>query len=621
MAEKYDFVGWAARNDVLCTDGTIIRNGAFAENDGQQVPLVWNHQHGTPDNVVGHALLRALPEGMRAFGVFNNTQSGRDVKELVHSGDINALSIYANHIKRNGPNIIHGVIREVSLVLAGADPTAVIDQIIAHNEDGSEDEAIIAQFTPDKNESYLTMDEQEIAHAEEQQAPEKEEPEQKAEEDVKMAEKERTVADVFNEFTDEQKKVVYFLIGEALKGNGVDTDEDDDEEAEHSDGGYDDMKYNVFSNDERDDVSVLTHSDMEMIINDAKRYGSLKESFIQHTGADGIEGGATTLFPWAGVPATSRTGKTDGVSLLYPDAHTLNTPPDWIQRDQDWVQAFMNGVHHTPFSRIKSVFADITAEDARAKGYIKGNMKKEEFFSLLKRTTTPTTVYKKQKMDRDDITDITDFDAVAWIKGEMRVMLNEEIARACLVGDGRLSSSDDKINEQNIRPIWTDADLFTIKKAVTPGADDDATAKNMIKAAVRARKDYKGSGNPILFTTEDWLTTCLLLEDQQGYRLYKSESELASAMRVSRIITVPVMENLTRTVGSATHTLMGIIVNLSDYNIGADKGGAVNLFDDFDIDYNAQKYLIETRCSGALTKPYSAIALELVPAAASGNGE
>ena len=611
--EKYDFGGWAAKNDVLCTDGTIIRAGAFKDNDGQQVPLVWNHQHNSPDNIVGHAILHNRKEGVYAWGVFNNTTQGQDVKELVHSGDINALSIYANHVKRDGQNIVHGSIKEVSLVLAGADPTAIIDTVMAHNDDGSDEEGIIAIFTPDKGKSNID----DISHADDAEVDaDVDDAESEEEEPEEMADvNDKTVQDVLDTFTDEQKDVLYYLVGQALEDNGADEEEDD--ETEHSDNGGDSMKYNVFSGQEdREEEGVLTHADMELILNDAKRYGSLKESFIQHTEADGIEGGSSVLFPWAAVPTASRTGKTDGVSMLYPDAHNLNNPPEWIQRDQDWVQAFMNGVHHTPFSRIKSVFADITADEARAKGYIKGNMKKEEFFSLLKRTTTPTTIYKKQKMDRDDLTDITDFDAVAWIKGEMRVMLNEEIARACLIGDGRLSSSDDKINEQNIRPVWTDADLFTIKKAVTPGADDDATAKNMIKAAVRARKDYKGSGNPILFTTEDWLTTCLLLEDQQGYRLYKSESELASAMRVSRIITVPVMENLTRTVGNVTHTLMGIILNLSDYNIGADKGGAISLFDDFDIDYNQQKYLIETRCSGALTKPYSAIALELVPASA-----
>ena len=460
-------------------------------------------------------------------------------------------------------NVLHGNIREVSLVLAGANPGAYIDSIIMHGEE-SDEEAII-----------YTGEELELAHAD--FAPKKE-PEQKKEE-PKMAEtsKEKTVGEVFDTLTEEQKNVVYALIGQALEANGDDTDEEDGK-----------MKHNVFDTDDTEMGNVLSHAAMETIINDGKRYGSLKESFLAHAEDYGI----------------------DNIDYLFPEAQTMNNPPEFIQRDMGWVSAVMNGVHHTPFSRIKSVFADITEDEARARGYMKGKLKKEEVFSLMKRTTTPTTIYKKQKLDRDDVVDITDFDVVAWLKSEMRMMLDEEIARAILIGDGRLSSSDDKINEQNIRPIYNDAELYTIQAKVTVAstATSDDKARAIIKAAVKARKDYKGSGNPTFFTTEDFLTDALLLEDTMGHRMYKTAAEVASAMRVSNIVTVPVMEGQKGVDGG---DLIGVIVNLNDYNVGADKGGAVNMFDDFDIDYNQQKYLIETRCSGALTKPKSAIALEL----------
>lgn len=575
--EKFDFSGWATKANLKCSDGRTIMKDAFKENDGKQVPLVWNHQHNDPDNVLGHALLENRDEGVYAYCKFNDSESGKTAKLLVQHGDVNALSIYANQLKQNMSNVLHGNIREVSLVLAGANPGASIDSIMMHGEE-SDEEAVI-----------YTGENIALAHADEEKPKESnnEEKENKAVENEEKAGGEKTVADVFNTLNEEQKTVVYAMIGQALEdaGNG---ETKETEKNETTEGGNEDMKHNVFDNETQGQENVLSHDAMATIINDAKRYGSLKDSFLAHAAEYGI----------------------DQIDYLFPEPKTLNNPPEFIKRDTSWVTKVMGGVHHTPFSRIKSMFANITEDEARAKGYIKGNLKKEEVFGLLKRTTTPTTIYKKQKLDRDDVVDITDFDVVAWLKSEMRMMLDEEIARAILLGDGRPTSSDDKINEQNIRPIVSDADLYTIKKQVdvAKGATDDAKAKALIKAAVKARKEYKGSGNPTLFTTEDMLTDCLLLEDGIGHRLYKNEGEVAAAMRVSNIVTVPVMEGVK---GPKGGDLMGVIVNLTDYNVGADKGGAVNMFDDFDIDYNQQKYLIETRCSGALTKPYSAIALEL----------
>ena len=583
---EYDFSGWATKANLKCSDGRTIMKDAFKENDGKQVPLVWNHQHNDPDNVLGHALLENRDEGVYAYCKFNESESGKTAKLLVQHGDVNALSIYANQLKQNMNNVLHGNIREVSLVLAGANPGASIDSIIMHGEE-SDEEVII-----------YTGEELELTHAgcstkkNDNKEPDKKEPEKKESDkdesdkkeddktDEKKSDDEKTIGDVINSFTEEQKTVMYALIGKALEENDNKKD---------SEGGNENMKHNVFDQDEKKE-NVLSHSDMETIISDAKRYGSLKESFLAHAQTYGIE----------------------NIDYLFPEAKSLNTPPEFIKREMGWVQKVMSGVHHTPFSRIKSMFADITEDDARARGYIKGKLKKEEVFSLLKRTTTPTTIYKKQKLDRDDVIDITDFDVVAWLKSEMRMMLDEEIARAILVGDGRLSSSDDKINEQNIRPIWTDADLYTIKSVINVSASATGAeiAEEFIDQSVRAMKNYKGSGSPVCFTTDDMITECLLLKDANGRRIYKDVNEIATAMRVSSIVSVPVMEGLTRTSGSDTFTLKAIIVNLNDYNVGADKGGAVNMFDDFDIDYNQQKYLIETRCSGALIKPYSAIALE-----------
>lgn len=549
----YDFSGWATRNNIKCSDGRTILRNAFEHNDGSTVPLVWNHQHNDPLNVLGHALLENRDQGVYAYCKFNDTEAGQNAKQLVEHGDVTALSIYANKLKQQGGNVLHGSIREVSLVLAGANPGAYIDSIIRHGEE-SEEEAVI-----------YTGEEISLSHADED-----EEKNQNGEEKEEMPNKEKTVADVFETLTEEQKTVVYALIGQAL------------EDAK----GGENVKHNVFDMEENNEV--LSHADMEAILADGKRYGSLKDSFLAHAETYGIE----------------------NLEYLFPEAREVNHTPEFIKRDMDWVKKVMSGTHHVPFSRIKTTFADITEDEARAKGYMKGKLKKEEVFSLLKRTTTPTTIYKKQKMDRDDVIDITDFDVVAWLKSEMRMMLDEEIARAVLIGDGRLMSSDDKINEQNIRPIIKDEELFTIQTEVNvaKGADADAKAKAFIKAAIKARKEYKGTGQPTLFTTEDMLTDMMLLTDMNGRDLYDSEAKLATKLRVKEIVVVPPMEGAK---GKNDLPLMGLIVNLNDYDMGADKGGAINMFDDFDIDYNQQKYLIETRCSGALVKPYSAIALTL----------
>ena len=572
--EGYDFGGWATRNDIRCSDGRTIRKNAFIDNDGKTVPLVWNHSHNDPANVLGHALLENRDQGVYAYCKFNNTELAQNAKELVKHGDVTELSIYANQLKQNGGDVLHGAIREVSLVLAGANPGAFIDSIMMHGEE-SDEEAII-----------YTGESISLSHAD-TSTNENKPVESKKEEKGGTMNKEKTMKEVLDELTEEQKNVVYALIGQALEDGGV--DDEDEEDYEDEDEGDNEMKQNVFDRDEQYSENVLSHSDMMDIISDAKRYGSMKDSFLAHTQDYGIE----------------------NVDFLFPEPETLNMEPTFVQRDMTWVQKVMGSVHHTPFSRIKSLFADITADEARAKGYIKGKMKKEEVFTLLKRTTTPTTIYKKQKMDRDDVVDITDFDVIAWLKKEMRLMLDEEIARAILIGDGRLPSSDDKINETNVRPILNDEDLYTVKANITvaPDATGSEKAKAFIDAVIRSRKEYKGSGSPTLFTTEDMVTECLLLEDSLGHKLYKTEAELATTLRVKEIVTVEVMEGVQ---DKNSHDVAGIVVNLADYNVGADKGGAVNMFDDFDIDYNQQKYLIETRCSGALVQPYSAIALAFV---------
>lgn len=569
MNRNCDFSGWATRNDLKCADGRIIRKDAFKCNDGQKVPLVWNHQHNDPFNVLGHAVLENRNEGVYAYCSFNNSESGQAAREIVEHGDICALSIFANQLDQSGPNVLHGVIREVSLVHAGANPGAFIESVIKHGIE-CEDEAILSTAEPIVLAHSVDGDDK---------------PEDKS--DSKKDEDKRTVADVFNTLNEEQKTVVYAIIGQVMDKTGADTNNDPEEEETK-------MQHNLFDAEtQQENTNTLSHDAIKTIINDAKRCGSMKASVLEHSAEYGI----------------------DQIDYLFPEAKSLNNPPEFIKRDTGWVGKVMGKVHHTPFSRIKSIFANITEDEARAKGYIKGNLKKEEVFSLLKRTTSATTVYKKQKMDRDDKIEITDFDVVAWLKSEMRMMLDEELARAYLIGDGRLSSSDDKINEGNIRPIYKDDDLYTIKKkvSVAKGADEDAKARAFIKQVIRARKDYKGSGNPDLYTTEDMLTSMLLLTDTTGRDLYADEAQLAKKLRVKEIITVPVMEGVK---GVGGGELMGIVCNLIDYNVGADKGGAVNMFEDFDIDYNQEKFLIETRCSGALTKPYSAIALELDEAVA-----
>lgn len=586
--EACDFSGWATRNDLKCSDGRVIRRDAFKHDDGIKVPLVWNHQHNDPRNVLGHAWLENRPEGVYTYGFFNDSESGEIGKILVKHGDICALSIYANQLQQRGCDVLHGEIREVSLVHAGANPGAFIDSMLKHGED-SDDEAIIYTGMP----LYLSHSDADKQEDKADDGEKKETSEKKDEPEKKTdSDEEKTVADVINSMTEEQKNVMYAMIGQAMDDQGESDPESEDNNDDDSKGGTNTMKHNVFDKDDRQKENVLVHSDgsevsseeISTIFGDIKRYGSLKDSVLAH----GI----------------------DNVDYLFPDAQTLANTPEFIQRDTGWVKKVMSGVHHTPFSRIKSIFADITEDDARAKGYFKGKLKKEEVFGLLKRTTTPTTVYKKQKMDRDDVVDITDFDVVTWLKSEMRMMLDEELARAYLIGDGRLASSDDKINEQNIRPILKDEELYTIQATVSvqSSATEDDKAREFIRTAIKARKNYKGSGQPTLYTTEDILTDCLLLTDTTGRDLYTDVAQLAKKLRVKEIVTVPVMEGVNGKNGGA---LMGIIVNLADYNVGADRGGAVNMFDDFDIDYNQQKYLIETRCSGALIKPYSAIALEL----------
>ena len=624
MGKKFDFGGWATKANLLCSDGRVIRENAFEECDGKTVPLIWNHKHDDPEAVLGHALLENRGDGVYAYCTFNDTDAGQNAKLLVKHGDVNQLSIYANKLKQRGREVIHGVIREVSLVLAGANSGARIDSVVMHSDDSYEEgfiytgeyledaeslqhaeeemegEEEMAKLSimdeinnlsdDDKKKLFNTLaqtKDDELEHAcEGGSSTKKKKPIEHAKdgedvdmEDVMEDDEEDTIESIIKTMNDKQKKALYALVGMVMS----------EKEGKEDEGGNTEMKQNVFDHDSKTNgEDVLTHSEMMEIFDDAKKCGSLADAVLQH----GIE----------------------QIDYLFPDAQAIDKVPGFIKRDDTWVSEVMNAVSKTPFSRIKSIFADITENDARAKGYIKGNLKTEEFFSLMKRITTPTTIYKKQKLDRDDVIDIKDFDVVAWLKTEMRMMLDEEIARAILVGDGRSASSNDKINEQNIRPIWTDDDVFTVKSAVnvTASTTDDEKAKAFIKACIKSRKNYKGSGNPVMYMSEDMLTNCLLLEDTNQRIIYDTVDKLATTLRVRKIVPVSVMEDLSRVVGDKTHTLAGIYVNLTDYNVGADKGGAVNMFDDFDIDYNSQKYLIETRCSGALIKPYSAVAIEFV---------
>ena len=653
MVEDYDFSGYATRNDLTCGDGRVIRKNAFKNQDGQKVPLIWNHEHNNPEAVLGHAILENRDDGVYAYCKFNDTENGKLCHELVNNGDVRSLSIWANQLKQMGSDVVHGVIRELSLVLAGANPGAYIDFVLAHSDEETDslyanyDESLLVISHGCKKDTKEESKKKTLEHMAEpkEEKPDEKEKDEEGEEEmsnksanevydtlndeqknfVKMlikqasegndvdalkhaastgfktdtgakteaenktkpdeAKKEKTVGEVFDTLNEEQKTAVYAIIGELLKDE---KDEKDDEEVDEKEGGTKPMKHNVFDQDVENNNEVLSHSEFMEIMEDAENVGSLKKTFLQH--------GITNI------------------GYLFPDAKTLDNPPAFIKRDDSWVAEFMNAVHKTPFSRIKSVFADITEADARAKGYVKGHEKADELFSLLKRETVPTTIYKKQSIDRDDAVDITDLDVIAWLKSEMRMMLDEEIARAILVGDGRSSSSADKINEQNIRPIWTDDDKYTVKVGinVTTSTTADEKAQAFIKAVIKSRKNYKGSGNPIMYMSEDMLTDCLLLQDTTGRDIYDSVEKLATKLRVRKIVTVPVMENLSRVVGANTNTLAAIYVNPADYNVGADKGGSVNMFDDFDIDYNKQKYLIETRCSGALIKPFAAVAVEFV---------
>lgn len=596
---KYDFCGYATKNDLLCADGRIIRRNAFAENDGQQVPLVWQHMHSDPANVLGHALLENRADGVYAYCSFNDTESGQQAKALVKHGDVKAMSIFANKLKQNGNDVVHGLIREVSLVLSGANPGALIDNISFAHSDGT--------YTESDSEAIIYMgenidEEDNMAHSNE------------TVEDVlsSMSEKqldavaylmqsalgnqngslshadpmpqpnadEETVGDIINTMNEKQKNVLYYLVGQAAEGNMAQSGLYEE--------GDDVMKHNVFDgSDTYMGEDTLSHDDLQAIFEEARDGRSLKSTFLAH--------GITNI------------------DYLFPEAHTITPTPEMITREMGWVQKVWNATRKTPFSRIKSTAANLTENDARAKGYIKGNLKTEEQFALLKRVTTPQTVYKKQKLDRDDIIDITDIDVVAWLKAEMRLMLDEELARAILVGDGRSALSADKIKEENIRPIYQDADTYTIHYTFDDTGLTDPTDKSnaLIDCALLARKDYKGSGNPTMYACTDIINTMLLAKDKIGRRLYATMNELADALRVKEIVEVPVLEGITRKDDdNQVHDLLFLIVNLNDYTVGADKGGQVNLFDDFDIDYNQEKYLIETRCSAALYKPYSAIAVE-----------
>ena len=606
MNKDYDFGGWATKNNIKCSDGRTILKDAFKQNDGQKVPLVWNHQHNDPSEVLGHALLENREEGVYAYCKFNNTESGQTAKSLVTNGDVDKLSIYANRLKTHMNNVMHGCIREVSLVLAGANPGAFIDTVISHGEDAeTEEEGII--YTDEYIETIEHSDDESDKKGE----TDMEDENKKVDEEKKDENNEKTIQEVFETLNEEQKNAVYAIVGQALEHSDDSEDESEDDSKDESeddsenkdndsednsennnDEGEEDMKHNVFDNDKNND-EVLQHSEiLASAIQDAKKYGSLKESVIEHAAINNI---------------------TD-IGKLFPDATALNKEPIMIEKDQTWVGKIINTIKHTPFSRVKVTMGKMTEPQARAKGYIKGNKKTNIQMAALNRIVTPTTIYIKNEIDRDDVIDITDFDVVAWQKREMRKELDKELALAALLGDGRDISDNDKINEQNIIPIIKDVDTFTIKYTITEGVDykqannsasnNDSFTKGIIRAAIRSRKEYKGSGSPTFFTTEDYLTDMLLIEDQNGRRIYESLAQLALALRVKEIVTIPEMEQ------EAYKDIVGVIVNMADYTMGADKGGSVNMFDDFDIDYNQMKYLMETRCSGALTVPYSAIVLK-----------
>lgn len=586
----YDCSGWATKANTKCYDGLTIAEDAFKGCSGQTVPMVYNHDHSSLDNVIGHALLENRKGGVYAYAKFNDTPTGQTAKKCVENGDLNAFSIWANGLQKAGQVVKHGVIRELSLVLAGCNPGALIQEVVKHSADNMDDEGCEAFIFNDPGSLSLEhgmdpegnpLEEAVLAHSDDNK------------EDGKMAEETngKTLEEVYNSMTDEQKECCHALVGLALEEQDGDGGEDDNDEEDESD-----MKHNVFDKD-AGKQTVLKHSidDINSIIKGAKTSGTLKAAFDNA----GVEQGEIDELSHG----------IDNIDWLFPEDHLLDTTPRIIDKPDDWVSVVMGGVKHIPFSRIKSMFADLTPEDARAKGYVKGNYKIEEVFGLLRRSTGPTTVYKKQKLDRDDVSDITSFDVVSWLRNEMRYKLNRELALAYILGDGRQAASEDKIDENCIRPIFNDADLFTIKVQVaTTGLSKvEDKYKAFIKQVIRSRKEYRGSGTPAMFTTEDALTEMLLLEDGMGRPLYADEAALARKLRVSKIVTVPEMDGRK---GAKGGDLAAVIVNLSDYTVGADKGGAVSMLDDFDIDYNAMKYLIETRCSGALTTPYSAMAIE-----------
>ena len=584
----YDCSGWATKANTRCYDGLTIAPDAFKECDGKTVPMVYNHDHSSVDNVIGHCLLKNRPQGVYCYAKFNETDTGRTAKACVENGDLNAFSIYANGLQKVGKTVKHGFIREVSLVLAGCNPGALINEVVKHSADEDYDEGEAFIYNDEGLSLTHGLDPEgnpleELTHSADDGNDTKQE-------DAGMADEKKdgkTLEEVYNSMTDEQKECCHALVGLAMEEADGDDGEDDGEEDTT-------VKHNVFDHDTSE--TVLKHSidDINAVIKGAKSSGTMKAAF-ENSDITGEE----LAYLSHGI---------DNVEWLFPEDKMLDNPPRIIDRDQTWVGVVMGGVHHIPFSRFKSQFADLTEDDARAKGYIKGNYKKEQVFGLLRRSTSPTTVYKKQKMDRDDVIDITSFDVIAWLKSEMRLKLNEEIALAILFGDGRPAASEDKIDENCIRPIYNDQDLFTIKTQVTAtGKTVEEKYKELIKAVLRSRKDYKGSGTPTAFISEDALTEMLLLEDTIGHPLYADEAALARKLRVAKIVTVPRMEGMK---GAKGGDLACLIVNLADYTVGADKGGAVQMFDDFDIDFNAMKYLIETRCSGALTTPYSAIAVE-----------
>ena len=633
---KPDFSGWATKYNIKCSDGRTILPGAFSDMDGKKVPIVFGHIHDDPDMVLGHAYLFSRPEGIWTEGYLNDNPKAQSTARAMANGDLDGLSIYANELKHvNGRQVQHGNIRELSVVLAGANKGATIENVLlAHGDliDELDDEAIVynddeplwhdadssvkkaktkAMEESEEDEDEEDLEDDEDEDEDEEESSEDEEDEEEEDEDemedkkkvLKHADEEegeeggKTVQEIWDSMTEEQKNVCYFMIGEATKGD------DEDDEAEHSDEeDEDDMKENVFDRNNKTPESVLSHADQKAIIERAVKLGSMKDAW-----EEALETNETLSHDVFNDDGTKQTYGIANIDYLFPDYYELNDRPDFIRRPDDWVNVVLNGVYKTPKARLRTTHANITMDEARAKGYVKGNQKAEEVFNLLRRTVDPQTIYKKQKFDRDDIIDIDDFDVIAWVKVEMRDMLNEEIARAILVGDGRGVSDPDKIFETHIRPIVNDDDLYAVKVAVTAGQTDDITAKNGIRALIKSRKFYKGSGNLVFFTSEDWLSEWLLLEDSFGHELYKDATELAKKLRVNKIVTCPFLEGLT----VDGQEVMGIAVDLKDYATGTNRRGQVEFFDDFDIDFNQYKYLIETRLSGMLRKPFSAMIMKI----------